>query len=218
MQHPRSRYRIENRLRLPVVDDLELFARWQAGDMRAGNDLFTRYFDSIYRFFECKVWDKDKADELAQKTFANFVEARDTFRRQSTVRTYLFAIARNELRQYLRTTSKRELIELDSSSLEDLTTSLGRKLHTKRETERLLAALRTLTIDQQTLLELHYWCDMDAAELAEVFDLEPGTIRTRLSRARAVLHERLASDVKETLRGDPLVGAMRELDTEARSE
>ena len=34
---------------------------------------------------------------------------------------------------------------------------------------RLCAALRRLPVEQQTLLELHYWDDLDAAQLAEVF-------------------------------------------------
>jgi hypothetical protein len=39
-----------------VVDtDLELLDRWCRGDREAGNQIFQRYFDSIYRFFDHKV-------------------------------------------------------------------------------------------------------------------------------------------------------------------
>ena len=51
----------------------------------------------------------------------------------------------------------------------------------------LVEALRHLPCDQQLLLELHYWEDMPAAELAEIFEVDPTTIRTRLHRARKQL-------------------------------
>src|SRR5258706_576213 len=64
-------------------------------------------------------------------------------------------------------------------------------------------ALCQLPVEQQTLLELHYWEDMDIANLAEVFEMPPTTIRTRLHRARKALRERMSGDaprrVLETL-------------------
>src|SRR5205085_11477636 len=58
---------------------------------------------------------------------------------------------------------------------------------------RLQEAMRPLPVEQQTLLELYYWEDLDAAALAEVFEVGPGAIRTRLTRARAALRDVLAA-------------------------
>ena len=54
--------------------------------------------------------------------------------------------------------------------------------------------MRELPVEQQTLLELHYWEGLDATELSKIFEMLPVTIRSRLSRARESLREIMLSD------------------------
>ncbi len=171
-------------------DDLGLLDRWCAGDETAGNALFKRHFDAVYRFFAHKV-DGD-ADELVQETFLACLKGRDRFRRQSTFRTYLFAIARHTLYGHLRrVTVQRGNLDFDEVSVASLSTSAGSRLARGQERARLLAALRELPVEQQLLLELHYWEELEREQLAEVFDIAEATTRSRLFRARAALRERL---------------------------
>lgn len=51
--------------------------------------------------------------------------------------------------------------------------------------------LRTLPVEQQTLLELYYWEDLEIADLATIFEASANAIRIRLHRARQALRERL---------------------------
>ncbi|HEY5934436.1 MAG TPA: sigma factor-like helix-turn-helix DNA-binding protein, partial [Kofleriaceae bacterium] len=51
-----------------------------------------------------------------------------------------------------------------------------------------------LPVEQQTLLELYYWEELEIASLATIFDAPPATIRTWLYRARQALKLRLAED------------------------
>jgi len=173
-----------------VDPDLELLERWRAGDSRAGQDLFARHFADIYRFFEYKVG--ADADELSQRTFMACIGARDRFRGGSTFRTYLFAIARNQLYSFLRRLPSGEHVDFDAVSLADLVTSAAGRLGRARDVERLHAALATLPVEQQLLLELHYWQELDAEALGEVFETAPGTIRVRLARARKALRARMS--------------------------
>ena len=53
------------------------------------------------------------------------------------------------------------------------------------------AALRTLPEDFRVAVVLRDLCDLDYAEIAEVLDVPPGTVRSRISRGRALLVERL---------------------------
>lgn len=169
--------------------DLQLLERWRAGDGRAGQDLFARHFADIYRFFEFKVG--ADADELSQRTFMACITARDRFRGGSTFRTYLFAIARNQLYTFLRRLPRGEQVDFDQTSIADLMPSLGSQLGRAREIERLRLALVGLPAEQQLLLELHYWHELDAEALADVFDATPGAIRVRLLRARRALRARM---------------------------
>ncbi|WP_428263426.1 RNA polymerase sigma factor [Haliangium sp.] len=176
--------------------DLDLLEQWRSGDQRAGNELFQRHFDSIYRFFDNKV--HGDIDELVQSTFLACVRSRDQFRGQSSFRTYLFTVARHELYRYLRRRRRDgERLDFGVTSIEDLGHSVRSQMAKNQTHERLLAALRTLPVDLQVLLELFYWEGMGNAELAEVLDVAPATVRTRLYRARQVLRERLEALANE---------------------
>ena len=167
-------------------DDIALLDRWRGGDADAGQALFGRHFDSIYGFFETKC--ESDADELTQATFLACLRARDQFRKESSFRTYLFTIARNELYRVLRNRQRRDAkLDFELSSIADLVSTPGTRMARNQEHRRLIEALQHLPVEQQTLLELHYWEDMQIAELAEIFEAPAATIRTRLHRARKAL-------------------------------
>ncbi len=170
--------------------DLALLDRWCAGDQTAGNTLFNRHFATLYKFFEHKT--AGEVDDLVQETLLECVRARDTFKRQSTFRTYLFAIARHVLFQHWRKASTtRPTLDFDEISIESLSTSAGSRLAKQSERARLVAVLRTLPLDQQLLLEMFYWQELDREELAEVFEVETATIGSRLHRARQMMKKLL---------------------------
>lgn len=166
-------------------EDLALLARWRTGDAQAGQQLFTRHFADIYGFFQHKVG--HEADELVQRTFTACVAAREQFREQASFRTYLFAIARNQLYSYLRQLSRAEHVDFEVTSIAQIVTSLASQLGRLQQIEQLRRALAMLPAEQQLLLELHYWHELDAAALSDVFDTTAGNIRVRLLRARTAL-------------------------------
>jgi len=188
-----------------VDSDLALLDRWCAGDGNAGQALFARHFADVHRFFENKVG--ADGDDLTQQTFMACVSRRDRFRRESTFRTYLFAIARNQLYMHLRRLPRGEQVDFEQTSIGEIVTSLRSQLGRAREVERLRVVLVTLPAEQQLLLELHYWYEFDAESLGEVFETTPGAIRVRLTRARNALRERMGTiDVGESQ--DSLLAAL----------
>jgi RNA polymerase sigma factor (sigma-70 family) len=196
-----------------VNDDLAVLQRWRSGDQRAGETLCERYFQEIYRFFDQKI--PGEADDLTQQTFLACVKARDQFRGTSTFRTYLYAIARHELYMRLRKLSKFEHVDLEVSSLDELVSSPSKQLGKQQELAAVQAALRRLPIEQQLLLELHYWHDLDMAALAELFEASPGAIRVRLLRARRALRDRLGEDAVTGDVADRLSGSLQRPDADA---
>jgi RNA polymerase sigma factor (sigma-70 family) len=173
--------------------DMELFDRWCADDKDAGSRLFERHYPAVYRFFERKV-DGD-VREPVHETFLVCVRKRDQFRKHASVRTFLLAIARLVLHEHWRRKRGRpSAIDFDEISVASLSTSVGSRLARREDRGRLLRVLRELPLDQQLLLELHYWEGLDGGELAAVFDVEPATIRSRLFRTR----EALRRDIQRT--------------------
>ena len=173
-----------------MASDLDLFERWQGGDRSAGETLFERHFDAVYRMFRHKVAD---TDDLVQRTFLACIEYAPRLRDASSFRTYLLTIARNELYMYLRRKGRiGDRMDPGVTCLEDVGPSPSQVLHRNREQNLLLKALRRIPLESQVLLELKYWERMTGPELAEVLGLPEGTVRSRLRKAKATVEEVMA--------------------------
>jgi RNA polymerase sigma-70 factor (ECF subfamily) len=189
-----------------VSDDFALLEQWRGGDPKAGSILLRRHFDSLQRFFTNKVG--DDASDLIQRTMEALVKSRDRFRGDSSFRTYMFVIARNELYSHLRKLRKeRVLFDPESHSMHDLGASPSKIVEAQRENKLLFESLRRLPVDLQVALELFYWEGLEGSELAEVLEIPLGTVKSRLRRGKELLRkhmERLAktgAELEQT-RGD----------------
>ena len=174
-----------------VPTDVELLNRWVAGDGNAGNQLFQRHFDAICGFFETKV-DRD-VEELVQATFMACVQSIGSFQQKSSFRTFLFSIARHKLFRYYRDKRRNgNRLDFQVTSMAQLCSGPRTQLGKQQDRTHLLQALTSLPLDQQILLELYYWEGLQGNELSEILEIAPGTVRSRLHRARLALRERVA--------------------------
>lgn len=171
------------------LPDFDLLDAWAGGDRRAGQELLARHFDALYRFFRNKVG--LEAADLVQSTMLASIEARAGFRRESSFRTFLFAIARKLLLRHFDAQRKGDAVDVMSQSAVDLGATPTELLGIKQHHKLLLEALRHIPLEAQALLELHYWEKLAGPELAVVLEVPEGTVRTRLRRAKQLLLERL---------------------------
>lgn len=182
-----------------MTDDaeIELLRRWQAGDTAAGEQVLTAHFWPIYRFFRSKL--DAGADDLAQRTFLVCVEARDRLKPELGVRPFLFGIARRVLLEGLRGKERDANIDPEKTSIAVATHTQGSLLDARDAGRAVRDALRELPIDFQIAVELHYWEGLTVVEIADVLDVPAGTVKSRLSRARRDLRERLGTLVPPEL-------------------
>src|SRR5262245_31873017 len=136
--------------------DGELLGRWRAGDALSGEVLFDRYYDLVDRFFLNKV--TGGIQDLVQETFIRCVESRERIQDNDRFRSFLVGIAYNVLNAYLRNNYRggRE-IDFSEASVCDLDPGPGTLVGQRREQRLLLEALRKIPVDDQVILELHYW-------------------------------------------------------------
>jgi RNA polymerase sigma factor (sigma-70 family) len=172
-----------------MTTDFELLDAWRSGDRMAGNALFDRYFDALFRFFRNKV--TDGADDLVQLTFLACVESRDRFRGDSSFRTYLFTVARSKLYDHLGRQQREGAIDYGVTSCADLGVSPSGMIVEGEQQRFLLVALRSLPVELQVALELFYFEKIRGPELAEVLAVPEGTVRSRLRRGRELLRTQL---------------------------
>jgi RNA polymerase sigma-70 factor (ECF subfamily) len=172
-------------------NDILLLNAWHGGDRSAGQALIRRYHEPVTRFFRTKAF--EHAEDLVQRTFLGLAEAGDRFSGDSSVRAFLFGIARNVLFEFYRSKKKHRPAAPDFAvdSLVDLAPGVSTQAAARLEMRVLLQALQRIPADLQSLLELHYWEGLSVGELASVFEIPPGTVKSRLHRARGLLHEEM---------------------------
>lgn len=182
---------------LPQSSDGALFEAWRAGDETAGRALFRRHVGSVTRFFRSKLG--SDFDDLVQATFVACLTAANRLCDPDRFRAFLLGIARNVLLEHFKKTRRRnEKVDPLTHSVEELTASASSKLHRKRAEQRVLNAMRAAPLDDQIVLELHYWEELSTAEIATALGIPQGTVKGRLQRARKRLAEAL---------GDPEIAA-----------
>ncbi len=182
-----------------MEEDRRLLQAWRSGDSVAGRELFRRYFRIVRGFLHSKT---DDVEELAQRTFEAVVQARHKLEIRSSVRAYILTVARHELYASFRARLESpETFAPDTHSVVALLPSPSQVLVGRAEHRLLLEALRSIPLDYQIVVELHYWDELSTAELADVLDIPRNTVKTRLRKARQLLAaelERLAES-KELL-------------------
>ncbi|MBN1816931.1 MAG: sigma-70 family RNA polymerase sigma factor [Sedimentisphaerales bacterium] len=187
-----------------VVDDAVLVRQCQSGDSSAMHRLIVKYQDRIYNVILKICQNPDDAAELTQETFVKFIEKVDTFQGRSTFYTWLFRIAVNLTYNYCRrrvklpVTSMNALVGPEQSGA---ARQLGAYLADQRQLdpvviaqkkeviEILIRALASLDDEQRIVIVLRDIEGMSYTEIAESLDVELGTVKSRLSRARMHLRE-----------------------------
>src|SRR6478672_8584050 len=86
--------------------DLELIGRWKAGDGRAATRLVARHADALSRFVTSSG-ERSDVEEVVQDTFVRAFGAIDSFRGESSFRTWLFTIARRLMLDRRRSDARR---------------------------------------------------------------------------------------------------------------
>ncbi len=181
--------------------DLDLLEAWRAGDKKAADQILVKYYGLVRRAIVTKV-PPDAVDDLVQEVIAALIARRDAFRTDATFRTYVLSITRNVVCDYFRRRARRpvEHVAVFDSSVRDLGAGPTTLLLRHENQRLLLEALRSISMDDQFILELHYWEKMTGPELAQVFEIGEPAIRGRLRRAKerleAKLHE-LSHDHRE---------------------
>ena len=171
-----------------MPSDAELVQAFRGGDQRAGKRLVDKYYGRVLGFFRNKA--PASSNDLAQRTFLGCFEALGRLRDPANFRSFLFAVACNQLRKHYR--GKRrdgERMDFGTVSAVDLDPSPSGVLASRQEQRLLLEALRRIPVDYQIVLELFYWESMKAAEIAEVLELPLGTAKTRIRRGRQLLEQ-----------------------------
>ena len=181
------------------MDEQALIAAARRGDLRAFNELVLAYQDRVYNLAYRILGDPDAAADATQEAFLSAYQGLDRYRGGS-FRSWLMRIVTNACYDELRRRKRRPV-----TSLEALTEAGSppppptntqpespEAYAERRELHRLLeAAIQTLPPDQRITLVLSDVEGLSYQEIAEITGVALGTVKSRLSRARARLRDYL---------------------------
>ena len=183
------------------ASDESLVERARAGEKRAFDTLVRRYQERVYSLAVRLCGSERDAEEILQETFLQIYRKLDSFRGESRFSTWLFRIAANGALMHRRANARRQTESLeeylptfnDAGRLERLDLDYGRaaradELLERRElTERVLEAIERLPETYRATFTLRDLEELSTEETAEVLDLDPAVVRTRLHRARLMM-------------------------------
>jgi len=183
--------------------DLDLVARWHAGDLAAFETLVRRYQDRVYRLLYRMLGSAADAEDAAQETFLNLHRHGHRFRGDARFSTFVYRVAANTAlnrrRTLGRTRARIEKLAERQATGHDLPESpvgpeqaaLGRERR-----ERVHEALATLPEKLRLPLVLFDIEGLPYAEVSDVLGLAEGTVKSRIHRARLALRDRLAPELE----------------------
>jgi RNA polymerase sigma-70 factor (ECF subfamily) len=162
--------------------------------------LAQRYRPKLLRYIAFTVGDADLADSIAQDCLLKAYQARDSFRGECSVNTWMFSIANNLIRDHTRNKKfqfwkKAQATSVDLAEVASVQASGERspeeQLLIRERTAQIYKALQRLSTNQRRVFMLKFLEDLDIAEISTAIGMPANTVKTHLRRAVTSMRTRL---------------------------
>lgn len=159
-------------------------------------DIYEKYHHDLFRFLYYLVKNKEVAEDLIQEVYIRVLRSYDKFEGKSSLKTWLFSIARNVSIDYFRKqqslknkifnqTDWRSLQINDNQPLPDEIAIQNEEIRT------LYKCLDACTLDQRTVIIARFIQDLSIAETAKVLGWSESKVKTTQHRAIKVLRKNM---------------------------
>ena len=194
---PRRQPRYERQV---TISDHALVAEILAGDRKAIGQFVANYSDVVYNFLYQRLHHRELADDLFQETFLAAWAGLKNFHGESTLATWLCAIARHKLADYYREQLSRPWLQDEEADDESLTEFLVSEvtvdeavdyLNMQAKVHKILASMS----DKHRLILLwRYWDESSLGDIAKTMGRTAKAVERLLARARNEFAQRWNDD------------------------
>ena len=173
--------------------ELLLIRRVQAGETEAFEDLVRAHEKTVYNLALRMTGHPQDAEDMAQEAFLKAYRSLPEFRGESKFSVWLYRIVSNVCLDHLRRQGRRPTVSLTAEDeegeeqqweLPDERLSPERLLEQKLTREAVQKGLAQLPEEQRQILLLREIRGLSYEEIGEIMNLEPGTVKSRIFRAR----------------------------------
>ncbi|MGN1084441.1 MAG: sigma-70 family RNA polymerase sigma factor [Lachnospiraceae bacterium] len=160
--------------------------------------LMRTYGNDVLRMAYCYVKDYDTAEDIFQEVFIKANAKAESFRGESTVKTWLLRITVNACKDYLKSAYRQRVTMLSEEEEARLPAAdMIEEIEQRQDRKRVREALLKLPEKYREVLVCLYFEERSVAETAKLLGLSEGTVKSRLSRAR----ERFRAILEEEQKG-----------------
>lgn len=157
---------------------------------------YNQWVRDHYRFLMRSAWaltgSRAIAEDVVQDCYTNAWKHRDQLRDATLVRPWLFQIMRRSIFRHLPPCT----ISLDDSEEDQWGEAADAGIDNKLDVVKALSRIAPI---HREVLVLHYFDDMPTAQIAEALEIAPGTVLSRLARARDALKNALVAPAPKNL-------------------
>lgn len=157
------------------------------------DEMMTRYGQDILRLVFSYVENEAIAEELTQDIFVKCYKSLHTYRGKSTLKTWLWRIAINHCKDFLKSWYNKKVINTGEELLNNKPSNeaVEQTVIQKEEEGQLVSALMDLPIKYREVIFLFYYEELSIKEIAMMTEVGENTVKTRLRRSKQLLKERL---------------------------
>jgi RNA polymerase sigma-70 factor (ECF subfamily) len=151
--------------------------------------LVERWRQPIFRLCYRMIFSREDAEDITQDVFARLFQNRLRYKPTAQFKTYLWSIAINRCRDFLRSTKRQNqrLQELTELRLHDSAADAN-----PNDLERVRVALARLSPIYREVVVLRHYEELKFVEIAELLQIPVGTVASRMSKALKLVGDRLA--------------------------
>lgn len=170
------------------MTDAELVLAIKAADHIAFKTLYYRYFEALFRFLWRQTGDAELAKDLLQETFARLWKKRENLDAQQSIKSYLYRISHNLVIDHRRQ-NRQPLDSLEAHAEISSSHSLNDQIDLSDKVDK---AIQSLPEPVRLVFTMNRFDGFKYAEIAAALNISVKTVEARMSKALAILREKLA--------------------------
>lgn len=176
------------------LTDEELMKALSKGDQRAFDELYKRFYAQLLGYFKNMLWgDREKAEDMVHDIFAKIIKNPDYFDTNRSFRTWLFSVASNMCKNEYK---KQVVRKNTSTGVEDYrsissSTNVLAEVQDIQFQQAFEENLSKMDEKHREVFALRHLEGLSMKEIAEIMEINEGTVKSRLFYATKFLAEKL---------------------------
>ena len=179
------------------MEEKTLVQKCLEGDQDAFGALVGKYKTKVFNLAFSLTRNRETAEDLAQEAFIKAYRALKSFRFQSEFGTWLYRIALNHIKDYMRSEGRYRKVPFEETIMEmgvqeDVVRDREEEQIAEQRRKIVLEGIHSLPEKYKVILSLRDIQGFSYSDISHILKISPGTVDSRLHRARKMLRKKIA--------------------------